>query len=116
MSGAGGDDANPLPNPKNYWADRTAGWSAGAPDGTSTDDTFDRALIEASAIVPGMDVLDLAAGSGDPSVTIALQQAGKEFDLMLYPKMMHGPATMPQVVHKRKVEWRSIQRYLLDGG
>ena len=76
MTSNGGDRADPLPNPKNYWADRTVGWSAGAPDGTATDDTFDRALIEASAIVPGMDVLDLAAGSGDPSVTIAEYLAG----------------------------------------
>ena len=76
MTSNGGDRADPLPNPKIYWADRTVGWSAGAPDGTATDDTFDRALIEASAIVPGMDVLDLAAGSGDPSVTIAEYLAG----------------------------------------
>jgi ubiquinone/menaquinone biosynthesis C-methylase UbiE len=76
MTGTGDDDADPLPNPKDYWASRTAGWSAGAADGASTDDTFDRALIDDAAIVPGMDVLDLAAGSGDPSVTIATLLAG----------------------------------------
>jgi ubiquinone/menaquinone biosynthesis C-methylase UbiE len=66
----------PLPNPKNYWANRTVGWSAGGPDGAPTDDTFDRALMNAAGVIPGMDVLDLAAGSGDPSVSIALEQAG----------------------------------------
>ena len=77
MTGTESDPADTLPNPKEYWSNRTAGWSAGASDGTATDDTFDRALIEAAAIVPGMDVLDLAAGSGDPSVTIATHLAGK---------------------------------------
>lgn len=65
-----------LPNPKDYWSNRTAGWSSGASDGAPTDDTFDRALVDAAAISPGMDVLDLAAGSGDPSVTIATHLAG----------------------------------------
>jgi len=64
------------PNPKNYWSNRTAGWSAGAPGGLPTDDTFDQALIDAAAIVPAMNVLDLAAGSGDPSVSIAIHLAG----------------------------------------
>ena len=68
--------ATAAPNPKNYWANRTAGWSAGGPDGAPTDDTFDRALIDAAGISPGMDVLDLAAGSGDPSVSIAMRMAG----------------------------------------
>ena len=76
MTNTGDNPAEPLPNPKDYWSNRTAGWSAGASDGASTDDTFDRALIEESAIVPGMAVLDLAAGSGDPSVTIAAHLAG----------------------------------------
>ncbi|MDA0652690.1 MAG: class I SAM-dependent methyltransferase [Proteobacteria bacterium] len=76
MTGKGSGPNDALPNPKDYWANRTAGWSAGASDGAATDDTFDRALIEASAIIPGMDVLDLAAGSGDPSVTIATHLAG----------------------------------------
>ena len=65
-----------VPNPKNYWANRSVGWSAGGPDGKPTDDTFDRALMDAAGITPGMDVLDLAAGSGDPTVSIALEQAG----------------------------------------
>ena len=76
MTATGGDATDALPNPKNYWSNRTAGWAAGASDGAATDDTFDRGLIDAAAIVPGMDVLDLAAGSGDPSVTIAAHLAG----------------------------------------
>ena len=76
MTGAGGDSADPLPNPKDYWSNRVAGWSDDTPEGLPSDDTFDRALMDASAIISGMDVLDLAAGSGDPSVTIAAHLAG----------------------------------------
>ena len=76
MTGAGGDSAHPLANPKDYWSNRVAGWSDDTPEGLPSDDTFDRALMDASAIISGMDVLDLAAGSGDPSVTIAAHLAG----------------------------------------
>jgi ubiquinone/menaquinone biosynthesis C-methylase UbiE len=76
MTGSTGDTPAPLPNPKDYWSNRTAGWATGAPDGMPSDDTFDQALIKAAGIGPGMNVLDLAAGSGDPSVSIATQLAG----------------------------------------
>ncbi len=58
-------------NPRNYWSNRSAGWTEGTSKGKATDDTFDRALIEAAAIGPASRVLDLAAGTGDPTVTIA---------------------------------------------
>ena len=61
----------PSTNQINHWANRTAGWSAGASDGKPTDDTFDKALIDAAEIIPAMNVLDLAAGSGDPTISIA---------------------------------------------
>ena len=88
MTDAADNAGDPFPNPKNCWANRTAGWSTGASDGTSSDDTLDRALIEATAIVLGMDVLDLAAGSREPSVTIAAHLAGNglvtAYDLTYY--------------------------------
>jgi ubiquinone/menaquinone biosynthesis C-methylase UbiE len=58
-------------NPRDYWKGRSAGWTAGTATGRPADDTFDRALIEAADIRSGDAVLDLAAGTGDPSVTIA---------------------------------------------
>jgi SAM-dependent methyltransferase len=62
--------ADPANSP-DYWRNRSAGWTEGTPTGRATDDTFDRALIEAAGIGPGFEVLDLAAGTGDPAVTIA---------------------------------------------
>lgn len=58
-------------NPKDYWSNRSSAWTDGASTGKATDETFDRALIEAAEIKPSHRVLDLAAGTGDPSMTIA---------------------------------------------
>ena len=58
-------------NPQDYWKNRSAGWMAGTTLGKATDDTFDRLLIVAAAIEPGHSVLDLAAGTGDPTISIA---------------------------------------------
>ncbi len=44
----------------------------------------------------------------------ALQNAGKSFELMLYPKMMHGPRTVAQFKHKLELNWRLIQKHLLN--
>jgi ubiquinone/menaquinone biosynthesis C-methylase UbiE len=64
------------PNPKDYWSNRSGAWTAGASTGKATDETFDRALIDAAAITPGTRVLDLAAGTGDPTMTIAQHLKG----------------------------------------
>ncbi|MHC4512390.1 MAG: S9 family peptidase [Planctomycetota bacterium] len=45
----------------------------------------------------------------------ALQSAGKSFDLMVYPKMKHGPRTIAQFKHKLELNWRLIRKHLLDG-
>lgn len=65
-------------NPKDYWDNRSAAWTAGASTGKASDETFDRALIEAADIKPDSRVLDLAAGTGDPTMTIAghIKEAG----------------------------------------
>lgn len=72
MSGGPADPGNP----RDYWKGRSTAWRAGAASGKPADETFDRALIEAAAIRRGDAVLDLAAGTGDPSVTIACHLDG----------------------------------------
>jgi ubiquinone/menaquinone biosynthesis C-methylase UbiE len=95
MSAAGGERADPLTNPKDYWSNRVAGWSDDTPEGLPADDTFDRALIGAAAIVPGMNVLDLAAGGGDPTISIAAHLAG------------NGSVTAFDITYDRLVKARS---------
>ncbi|MCC6673247.1 MAG: S9 family peptidase [Planctomycetes bacterium] len=41
-----------------------------------------------------------------------LQKAGKLFDMMFYPKMMHGPSSLEQYQHVRTYLWHCIQKYL----
>ena len=43
----------------------------------------------------------------------ALQKAGKQFDLMVYPTAMHGIRDREQRRHHRTLEWRTIRSYLL---
>lgn len=45
----------------------------------------------------------------------ALQQAGKQFGLMLYPRNRHGPADLPTLIHMRRLTWEAIQRHLMEG-
>jgi dipeptidyl-peptidase-4 len=43
----------------------------------------------------------------------ALQQAGKDFELMLYPESRHGVGGGEQRWHMRRLEWRAIREHLL---
>ncbi len=63
-------DAPPA-NPADYWKGRSSGWTEGTELGRAADDTYNRILIEAAAVRPGHHVLDLAAGTGDPAISIA---------------------------------------------
>ncbi len=46
----------------------------------------------------------------------ALQKSGKDFDMMIYPKMRHGPRHGYQRTHIRKKEWRALKAHLLETG
>jgi len=77
-------------NPRGYWKARSAGWAATTVGALPTDDTLNQALIEAAGIAPGQDVIDLASGTGDPSISIAraLQAAGSVTACDLTPEML----------------------------
>lgn len=58
------------------WKERSAKWAATAARGRSADDSFNRMIIAEAAIRPGEDILDIASGTGDPAITIALALDG----------------------------------------
>lgn len=64
-------------DPRAYWKARSAGWAATSVSALPTDDTLNQALIEAAGIAPGQTVLDLASGTGDPSISIARALGGR---------------------------------------
>lgn len=65
------NDAADFSSSRDYWSKRSKAWVTAASTGKATDETFDRALIDAAKIAAGTEVLDLAAGTGDPTMTIA---------------------------------------------
>jgi SAM-dependent methyltransferase len=59
------------------WAERSKVWAQTAPQGKSPDDTFNQMIIAETGIQPGEAVLDIASGTGNPAVSIALSMAGE---------------------------------------
>jgi ubiquinone/menaquinone biosynthesis C-methylase UbiE len=54
------------------WRNRAKYWSDTAPEGRSQSDRQNQFLIEAAKIKTGDRVLDIASGTGDPAISIAL--------------------------------------------
>lgn len=54
------------------WAARGAHWAKTAPKTVSTTDDLNQLLITLAEIGPGDNVLDIASGAGEPSISIAL--------------------------------------------
>ncbi len=59
------------------WAERGKIWAATAVTGRSEDDTFNQMIIAEVGIQPGDAVLDIASGTGNPSISIALALEGR---------------------------------------
>lgn len=70
-------DAGPGPAPldaddaRDYWIDRAPLWTRHAPDIERMTARFNGPLVEAAGVGPGMSVLDLASGAGEPAMTVA---------------------------------------------
>lgn len=58
---------------RDRWARESVGWARTAPAAAAGDDEQNQILIEAATIAPGMRVVDLASGTGDPAISIALR-------------------------------------------
>ncbi|MCE2493250.1 MAG: class I SAM-dependent methyltransferase [Alphaproteobacteria bacterium] len=59
------------------WAARAALWDKHAPEGESVTDELNQILIEITGTESGDNVLDLASGSGEPAISIALKVGAK---------------------------------------
>lgn len=63
--------------PRAQWQERSRDWAATSVPGKSQDDDFNQMIIAEAAIRPGEAVLDIASGTGNPAVSIALAMAGQ---------------------------------------
>lgn len=61
---------------RDRWQERSNLWAKTSSKGKSQDDSFNQMIIAEAGIVPGEDVLDIATGAGNPSISIALSMAG----------------------------------------
>lgn len=77
------------------WNERSKIWAVTAPQGRSSDDSFNQMIIAEAAIQPGEDVLDLATGGGNPAVSIALsmQERGSVTCTDVTPGMLETART-----------------------
>ena len=70
------------------WSDRSEAWDLWCDTTAETD--LDIKLLEATAVIPGMYVLDLASGTGNPAISLA-QRAGPDGRVLatdLVPRML----------------------------
>ena len=59
------------PNTVNHWKSRSSGWTQTISEAQPLDDVFSKTLVNALEILPSDRILDLAAGTGEPSISIA---------------------------------------------
>ncbi|MDX1485864.1 MAG: class I SAM-dependent methyltransferase [Alphaproteobacteria bacterium] len=80
------------------WAERSKVWARTSVAGRSQDDTFNQMIIAEAAIAPGEAVLDIASGTGNPAVSIALslEGAGSVTCTDLTPRMLEAARTRAQ--------------------
>lgn len=80
------------------WKIRAAHWKASAPEGASLNDGPNRILIDLAGIKAGDHVLDLASGTGEPAISIALEvgEHGSVDALDASPEMLDGARARAQ--------------------
>lgn len=69
--------AEPSESNREHWQERSKIWAKTAPQGKTQDDTFNQMIIAEAGIRPGEAVLDIATGTGNPAISIALAMAGQ---------------------------------------
>ena len=98
-----------------HWKDRSTAWLATAATGLSTDDTFNKMIIEHAGIRPGERVLDLGSGTGDPAITIglALEGSGAITACDLTPDMLTKTRERAQTVGIPNMDFASADMMAL---
>ena len=90
------------------WAERATFWEKNAPKGKSVTDDLNQLLIELTGIKPGDNVLDIASGSGEPAISIALKTGhkGRVTALDAHPEMLAGARTRAETLHLKNITFK----------
>ena len=62
---------------QHHWNGRSSAWIETAVEGLPNDNTFDQCLVNNAQIKPGDDILDIAAGTGDPAISVGVALKGQ---------------------------------------
>src|SRR5690242_3569172 len=93
MASARPQDMDPVKGEmEQRWTDNAAGWRTVQTEHSITSRAATDAIIEAAAVRPGMQVLDLASGTGQPCLALAARvgPAGQVTATDLVPAMLAG--------------------------
>lgn len=110
----GNSSADPAGNPD--WSQRGKFWAAAAPQGASVNDGPNQVLIRLAGVAPGMSVLDLASGTGEPAISIAqaVGPAGQVTAMDISADMLGGVRRRAETLGLGNVETRKGNLNALD--
>ena len=62
---------------QHHWNRRSSAWIETTVKGLPNDNTLDQFLVDNAQIKPGDDILDIAAGTGDPAISVGVALKGQ---------------------------------------
>lgn len=98
------------------WAGRGQAWDKRADDVAEMSSRLNTPMLEAAALAPGMRVLDLASGAGEPllSVAEAVGEAGQVRALDLADEMLSGARRRAEAAGLRNIDFGTGDMQALD--
>ena len=98
------------------WAGRGQAWDKRADDVAEMSSRMNAPMLEAAALAPGMRVLDLASGAGEPllSVAEAVGEDGRVTALDLADEMLSGARRRAQAAGLQNIDFRTGDMQALD--
>jgi len=102
-----GDDLKALE--RQDWAARSAAWDKWSDALAKLAERMNAPLVEAAALSPGLSVLDLASGAGEPALQIAraVGPKGRVVATDLVEEMLAGAKRRASAVNLQQIEFRA---------
>lgn len=100
------------------WAARSAAWDKWSDALAKLAERMNAPLVEAAALAPGMHVLDLASGAGEPALQIAraVGSSGRVVATDLVDDMLAGARRRAAAVQLKQIEFRAADMEALPFG
>ena len=111
-----GDDLKDLE--RHDWAARAAAWDKWSDALAKLAERMNAPLVEAAALKPGLHVLDLASGAGEPALQIAREvgPTGRVVATDLVEDMLAGAKRRAAAIQLKQIEFRAADMEALPFG